>query len=319
LNERPPVDVVIPFAGSAGELWPLVGRAAQLVHGPHDTIVVVDNRGRQNRVASAPGGTVVGVVPAPELHSSYHARNRGAAAGHAPWLLFLDADVEWPANLIDAYFDDEPREYVAVLAGGIADAALASGQRATPAERYAAETQPMAQINTIGAARHPPYAQTANCMVRRAAFEAIGAFAEGIRSGGDADLCFRLQADGWTVESRPGAEVVHRHRHTLGALLAQKARHGAGAAWLERRYPGTFPRRRWTGLTAWSARSILAAGRGRPGALTRAIVDVLSVWAFELGRLLPNQARPRRPNRGPRRPRRPNRRPRRPNRTRPPR
>jgi GT2 family glycosyltransferase len=181
-----------------------------------------------------------------------------------------------------------------VLAGGVADAPLSSSSRATPAERYAAESRPMAQATTIDEPLHPPYAQTANCLVRRAAFEAVGAFADGIRSGGDADLCFRLQADGWTVELRETAEVVHRNRRALAALLAQKARHGAGAAWLQRRYAGTFPRRRWTGLAAWSARSILAA-RKQPGAGRVAVVNVLAVWAFELGRLLPNRTRqPRR-------------------------
>ena len=81
---------------------------------------------------------------------------------------------------------------------------------------------------------------------------------------------------------------------TLAGLLAQKARHGSGAAWLERRHRGTFPRRRVAGLMAWSARVSLGAVRGRglgPGGRATAIVDVLAVWAFELGRLIPNGAR----------------------------
>jgi GT2 family glycosyltransferase len=319
---RPPVDVVVPFAGSEDELWSLVARASKLVLGPQDTIVVVDNGGRRNRGAPGgprgasvapggprepppPGGPRVRVLEASERRSSYHARNRGAAAGQAPWLLFLDADVDWPPNLIDAYFDSEPGERVAVLAGGITDAPTANSSRATAAERYAAESHPMAQINTLGEPRHPPYAQTANCLVRRAAFESVGAFADGIRSGGDADLCFRLQADGWTVEPREAAGVVHRNRRALIALLAQKARHGAGAAWLAERYPGAFPRRRWTGLAAWSVRSIRAGRRRGSGGASMAVVDVLAVWAFELGRLLPNRPRPLLPNRP--RPRRSNR------------
>jgi GT2 family glycosyltransferase len=133
-----------------------------------------------------------------------------------------------------------------------------------------------------------PYAQTANGLVRRSAFEAAGGFADGIRSGGDADLCWRLQAGGWQLERRPGAAVVHRNRRTLAALLAQKARHGAGAAWLERRHRGSFPRRRLPGLALWSARRVLGAS---PGNRSTALVDVVAVWAFELGRLLPNGAR----------------------------
>ena len=48
----------------------------------------------------------------------------------------------------------------------------------------------MSQRNTLTGVR--PYAQTAHCAVRRSAFEAVGGFREDIRSGGDADLCFRL-------------------------------------------------------------------------------------------------------------------------------
>jgi GT2 family glycosyltransferase len=157
----------------------------------------------------------------------------------------------------------------------------------------------MADANTLDVGAPHPYAQTANCLVRRAAFDAIGGFAHDIRSGGDADLCFRLLASGWGLERRPEALAVHRNRRSLAALLAQKARHGSGAAWLERRHPGAFPRRRLLGLTAWSAGQAVSAAR-RTGGHTEppvdaaaALVDVLGVWAFELGRMLPNRARRR--------------------------
>ena len=57
-----------------------------------------------------------------------------------------------------------------------------------------------------------PYAQTANCAVRRVAFEAVGGFDEQARCGEDADLCFRLAALGWGLGERPEALVVHRTR-----------------------------------------------------------------------------------------------------------
>lgn len=288
---------MIPFAGSDPELEQLLGRASRLRRGPADAVVIVDNRPRGRAAVAAYAGPELRLLAAPDRRSSYHARNRGAATGEAAWLLFLDADVEWPEDLIDRYFGGPTGERVAVLAGAVADAPLAGGHRATPAERYGAERGPMAQTTTVHAPQHPPYAQTANCLVRRAAFEAVGGFSDGIRSGGDADLCFRLQAAGWTVELCEAAGVVHRNRRALGSLLMQKARHGAGAAWLDRRYAGTFPPRRRAGLAAWSARSILAALRQRRGAVAVTLVEVLAVWAFELGRLLPNSARPSSPRR----------------------
>ena len=41
---------------------------------------------------------------------------------------------------------------------------------------------------------------------------------------------------------RPGAVVAHRHRQDLPSFLGMLARYGAGASWLNRRYPGSSPR-----------------------------------------------------------------------------
>jgi hypothetical protein len=94
------------------------------------------------------------------------------------------------------------------------------------------------------------------------------------------------------MERRDGAAVLHRNRPSLRKLLKQRARHGAGAGWLARRHPGSFPRRRWAGLAAWAltseARAAVAAARGRRDDALIAAIDPLTVWAHELGRLLPN-------------------------------
>jgi GT2 family glycosyltransferase len=129
--------------------------------------------------------------------------------------------------------------------------------------------------------------------VRRLAFEEVGGFCDNVRSGGDADLCFRIKQAGWEIEARKRATAVHRSRRTLRKLVRQRARHGSGAAWLARRYPGSFPRARWLGLTKWTFTSLagaaLASARGRSDEAVVAAVEPLLKWAFELGRLLPNE------------------------------
>jgi GT2 family glycosyltransferase len=136
------------------------------------------------------------------------------------------------------------------------------------------------------------YAQTANCAVRRSAFEAVGGFRDDVRSAGDADLCFRLRRAGWEIEERPGAAVTHRSRRTLRSLLRQRVRHGSGIGWLEREYPGSFPRKNPLGLAKWTlgsfARALALAVRGRSDEALIATLEPLDVWAFELGRLFPN-------------------------------
>lgn len=282
---RPGVDVVVPFAGSEESLRGLVERLRELALAAGDTLTIVDNR-----PAGAPA--VEGTLPAPERQSSYFARNRGAAAGTNPWLLFLDGDVAPPHDLIDRYFADQPAPRTAVLAGGVVDEPLDPSAPQSPIARYSALSAGMSQANTL-LDRDWAYAQTANCAVRRAAFDEVGGFRDDLRSGGDADLCFRLRAAGWQIESREHASVVHSSRTTLRKLLRQRARHGAGAGWLEREYPGSFPRARPLGLAKWTAgsfaRAAVARARGRrDDALVRA-VEPLWVWAFELGRLFPNE------------------------------
>jgi hypothetical protein len=278
---RPAVDVVVPVAGDVGAVLQGLGT---LRLGDRDTLTVVDNRGA--------GADDPRVLIATGQRSSYYARNRGAKAGNAAWILFLDADVAAPPDLLDRYFDPVPGDRVGVLAGAVVDEPPAPGAGA--AIRYAARKSSMSQETTLAHGRWA-FAQTANCMVRRSAFEAAGGFREGIRSGGDADLCWRLQDAGWGLERRDSAAVIHRNRATVPAMLAQRFRHGSGAAWLAREHPGALPRRRWPGLAWWAARragaGATALAQGDRDAGIEGLLDGPAVWAFELGRLVPNRAR----------------------------
>ena len=283
---------MLPFRGPEAQLAAVLERLGGLDLEPGDSVTVADNRpGAADREGS--GG--VRVLGAGELQTSYHARNRAAARGTAPWLVFLDADVLPTADLLARYFDPVPGERVGVLAGAVVDEEPAADDR-TSAARYAWLKSSMSQEITLADDRFA-FAQTANAAVRRVAFEQVGGFEAGVRSGGDADLCFRVRAAGWELERREAAAVVHRNRQTVPRMLAQRARHGAGAAWLSERWPGALPRRHWPGLAWWSVKRAAAgagaAARGDRDAALLGLLDGPAVWAFELGRLIPNRPRPR--------------------------
>ncbi len=309
MSARPAVDVVIPFGGRA--LEPVVARAATLVTREGDTVTVVDNRGRSGAVvgsgavagsgalggsgavagSGALGGSgAVRVVVAAAVPTSYFARNAGARAGSAPWLLFLDADVLPPPDLLDRLLTPTPGDGVAVVASEVADEEPRPGD--PPAVRYAAASGAMSQAGNLRAG----FVATACCAVRREAFEAAGGFREDVRSGGDADLCLRLRDAGWRIELREDVVVRHRPRRALVRMLAQRARHGSGAAWVEREHPGTLPARPVLGAAWWGARRAAAGGRalvrGDRDAAIAGLLDGPALLAFELGRrLLPNQRR----------------------------
>jgi hypothetical protein len=288
---RPAVDVVIPVAGDTAAVADVVARARALALAEGDTVTIVDNRGSGPLGAhTAEGSGSAEVLVAEGVRTSYFARNAGARRGSAPWLLFLDADVHAPPDLLDRLFAQEPGPRTAVLAGAVVDEP--GGADAPAAVRYAELSRSTSQEVTLGRGRWA-FAQTANCAVRRDAFEGVGGFLEHVRSGGDADLCWRLAAAGWELERRTGAAVVHRNRATVASMLGQRFRHGAGAGWLAREHPGALPARRWPGLAVWSARraaaGIVALARGdRDGAIA-GLLDGPAVWAFELGRLAPNR------------------------------
>jgi GT2 family glycosyltransferase len=295
---RPTVDVVVPVAGDAARVRDIAARMRHLDLRDDDTLTVVDNR--------ATGVTDAAVLAAADVRTSYYARNAGASRAGGEWLLFLDADVEPPPDLVDRYFAQPPSERCGILAGAVVDSD--PGPDGPAAERYAHLRSAMSQETTLAADRGDfAFAQTANCAVRREAFDAIGGFRPDVRSGGDADLCFRLAAAGWDLERRPHAVVVHHNRATVRAMLAQRFRHGTGAAWLAARHPGALPARRWPGLLWWGLRRGAAglralARRDRDAALL-GLLDGPAVWAFELGRRVPNRELPR-PGRRRRRPRR---------------
>ena len=288
---RPAVDVIVPFAGSSAALEALLSRLERLELGPSDSLTVVDN---QPRAGPPAAGGRARLVHDFGRRSPAYARNRGAREAAGEWLLFIDADVDAPPDLLDRYFDRPPGERTAVLAGAVIDEEPANGGRRSPAVRYAHLRGAMSHENTLAHGRWA-FAQTANCAVRRAAFEAVGGFRDELRAAEDADLRYRLAARGWEMERRDRAVVRHRSRRTLRELLAQRLVHGSGAAWLNRAYPGSFPPRRWPGLAWWgirrSARGVAALVAGDRDEALLGLLDPLAVWAFELGRLLPNRAR----------------------------
>jgi GT2 family glycosyltransferase len=281
-DARPTVSVVVPFLGDNDAAALCAANLGRLRLSPGDELIVADNTKH-----GLPGGAFdssVRVVRAVAERSSYHARNAGARTAVNDWILFLDADCLPVADLVDVYLAPPPADGCGAIAGSI----VGSPDQGAFVARYA---RARGFLNLAGGGEGPEWriAIGGNVLVRRTAFQGIGGFTEGIRSGGDVDFSRRLQHAGWRIDRQPAALVEHRHRERLLPFLATIARYAAGSRWLNTRYPGYSPRwplAKQLALSARDAALLMARGRREQGAF-RAL-DGLGLIAHNVGYLAGN-------------------------------
>lgn len=281
-TSRPSVSVVVPFGG--GPTQPLRTALEGIDRQEGDELIVADNSGGEAAALS----DLARVIPATRERSSYYARNAGAAVGETEWILFMDADCVPRPGLLAAYFEAP----IPTEAGAAAGEIIGDPDQRSLAARYARDRKVLSQTDGLYG-RGRTVAATGNLMVRRAAFDELGGFVEGIRSGGDVDFCLRLQSAGWALEFRPRALVLHRHRESVPALLGTFARYGAGSSWLHSRYPGVGGR--WP----LSPRELARVGgdaarlslRGDREQAAFRVIDGLGLIAHNLGYRSSNRAR----------------------------
>jgi cellulose synthase/poly-beta-1,6-N-acetylglucosamine synthase-like glycosyltransferase len=252
-GSRPAVSVVVPFAGTSAEAGAVIAMLGSLRTAPGDELILSDNSvipaalaesrhsgGEIHRYGgflpqsddSASAATRVKVVRATKEGSPSHARNVGAAHAHNDWLLFLDSDVQPPPDLIELFFSAPIDEQVGAMTGDIAGIP----DTHTLAARYGTARNFLGQRSHV---MNPfrPRASSANLLVRRAAFDQIHGYTEGISAAEDTDLTWRLHDHGWTLAFNERAVVQHAYRDSLRALGKQWRGYAAGAMWLSQQYP----------------------------------------------------------------------------------
>ncbi|MEO0985265.1 MAG: glycosyltransferase [Cyanobacteria bacterium J06639_14] len=233
---QPPVSVIVPIYNGETDIPGLSKTLfAQTYPAVQVEYLLVDNGSDdqtpvllQAAIAQANAqGLTATYLSETAIQSSYAARNRGIHAAQGEILVFTDADCQpqshWLEDLVKPFADPT----VGAVAGEI-EAVPGHGWL----EQYAEKIKTLSQTHTL-AHSFCAYGQTANLAVRRSVFEKIGLFRPYLTTGGDADLCWRLQREGgWELRFAERAIVRHRHRQTLAELRSQWRRYGKSNRYL---------------------------------------------------------------------------------------
>lgn len=224
-----------------------------------------------------------------EIQSSYAARNRAIRAAVGEILVFTDADcrpdADWLTQIVQPFVQD----HIALVVGEIQ--ALPGN---TWLEQYAERVDMMSQKWLV---EHPfsPYGQTANLAIRQLAIAEVGLFRPYLTSGGDADLCWRIQSQTqWQLAYAPHALVYHRHRSNLGDFYQQWRRYGSSNRYLhelhgvelgpELTFSATVYR-----LSRWLLKEVLldtlkiVTGEGQPIDLLKTPIGLIGFQARSIG------------------------------------
>jgi glycosyltransferase involved in cell wall biosynthesis len=216
IGATPAVSVVIPARDEASTLPALLrSLQAQTLERERFEVIVVDNDSSDDTAAVAAGHGAK-VVHEPVANRS-RARNHGVAAASAPLYAFTDADCVADPRWLEALLRCAPS---APLQAGAVEVTV--GERPNALERFELLWR-FGQEEWV----KQGWAATANLLVHREAFDAIGGFDPAWREGGeDADFCVRAGRAGHALAYCGDALVRHYGERRLRPFLRRFFMHG---------------------------------------------------------------------------------------------
>ena len=232
----PKISVIVPVYNGEADLPELIN-CLQAQTYPADRVeyLLVDNASRDRTTTlleaavqeAASLGITLRFLQENTIQSSYAARNTGIRAAKGDIFVFTDADCrpqpDWLNEIISPFADSA----VGIVAGEII---AVPGK--TLLEKHADRHNVLSQQHTL---EHSfcPYGQTANLAIRRQVLEQVGLFRPYLTTGGDADICWRIQrGSDWQLTFAPKAIVQHRHRATFQDYKSQWRRYGRSNRYL---------------------------------------------------------------------------------------
>ena len=228
----PAVSVIVPIYNGDRDLPELIERLKKQTYPVENVEYLLVNNNSRDRTAEilenvAKKNNNFHHLTQKKIQSSYAARNLGIRQAKNDILVFTDADCRPKSNWIEEIVRPFIKPEVGIVVGEVV---ALPGKSLL--EKYADRNQLMSQKFLL---EHSflPYGQTANIAIRKQAFIEAGLFRPYLTTGGDADICWRIQKEGkWQLEFAPDAIIEHRHRSTFKNFRSQFRRYGSSNHYL---------------------------------------------------------------------------------------
>jgi len=191
------------------------------------------------------------------VHPLARARNLGAARTRSDMILFLDDDIQFGHERVLEMLVATLRSDPSI--GGVGPSRLIS-PTATWLQRRMAKEIPRTVYPVLDSDResNPPLDRhgftgiaSACCLVRRAAFDAVGGYDEQITRGEDTEFLYRVRRAGYRFVIPRDCWVYHDPPRNVRTLLNKSFYYGVGHAEEARKWPerhmNVVPLDRWYG------------------------------------------------------------------------
>ncbi len=199
-----------------------------------DFEVIVVNDGSTDGTAAIAAEYPVRLISTPNRGLS-NARNSGLEAATGEIVAYLDSD---------AFPDPHWLKYLAAGFLGSTYVGIGGPNLAPPGLGPVADcfdNAPGGPAHVLLSDREAEHIPGCNMAFRRENLAAIGGFDPALRiAGDDVDICWRIQARGWSIGFSPGAMVWHHRRTTLRSYWKQQRGYGRAEALLERKWPEKY-------------------------------------------------------------------------------
>jgi GT2 family glycosyltransferase len=218
---------------------------------PDYEVIVVDD-GSTDATAEIAGEYDLRLIRT-ENRGLSNARNTGMEAATGEIVAYLDDDA-WPDPHWLTYL---AAGFMSAEHAGIGGPNIAPPNEGTIPDCVAhAPGGPVHVLLSDQEAEHIP---GCNMAFRKTCLQVIGGFDPQFSvAGDDADICWRLRQEGWTLGFSPAAVVWHHRRSSVGAYLKQQRGYGRADAMLGRKWPEKYNA---VGYLRWAGRLY---GRGLP-------------------------------------------------------